>query len=278
MSAPFEALFLPAGSGRSGQRFCLFHAPHGAVRGAVVHVHAFAEEMNKSRRMAALQARALARSGYAVLQIDLLGCGDSSGDLNDATWSDWLDDVRDAARWLQARCPAPLWLWGHRAGALIAAEAAARIDAPCHFLFWQPATAGKLLLQQFLRLKVAGDMHDGRAKGVMASLREHLAAGRSVEVAGYTLPAALAAGLDRSALDPPARGGMVRWFELSQQPDAELSPSSQTAIGRWREAGFDVRPQLVVGPSFWQSAEIEDAPALIDATVAALTQYEAVPA
>ncbi len=39
----------------------------------VVHVHAFAEEMNKSRRMAAMQSRALAAAGFAVLQIDLLG-------------------------------------------------------------------------------------------------------------------------------------------------------------------------------------------------------------
>ena len=44
-------------------------------------VKAWAEEMNKARRMAALQARLLAENGYAVLQIDLHGCGDSSGDL-----------------------------------------------------------------------------------------------------------------------------------------------------------------------------------------------------
>jgi alpha-beta hydrolase superfamily lysophospholipase len=68
----FEAFFLPAAS---GQRFCLFHQPDSltAARGAVVYVHPFAEEMNKSRRMAALQAKALAAAGYAVLQIDLHG-------------------------------------------------------------------------------------------------------------------------------------------------------------------------------------------------------------
>ncbi|MBN9422686.1 MAG: alpha/beta hydrolase, partial [Candidatus Accumulibacter sp.] len=118
-----EAFFLPA---TSGQRYCLFHRPatEGAARGALVYVHPFAEEMNKSRRMAAVQARALAAAGYAVLQIDLHGCGDSSGDFADASWAGWLDDVELACAWLRARCAAPLWLWGLRSGCLLAAEAA----------------------------------------------------------------------------------------------------------------------------------------------------------
>jgi len=45
--------------------------------------------MNKSRRMVALQARALAGRGFAVLQMDALGCGDSAGDMQDATWADF---------------------------------------------------------------------------------------------------------------------------------------------------------------------------------------------
>jgi alpha/beta superfamily hydrolase len=40
--------------------------------------------MNKARRMAALQARALAALGYGVLLLDLHGCGDSSGDFGDS--------------------------------------------------------------------------------------------------------------------------------------------------------------------------------------------------
>ena len=66
-----EAFFLPVGG---GQRFCIFHRPHGAeARAALIFLHPFGEEMNKSRRMAALQARALAAAGYAVL------CGEDDG-------------------------------------------------------------------------------------------------------------------------------------------------------------------------------------------------------
>ena len=50
-----EAFFLPSPEHPAGQRFCIYHPPQGAtVRALVVYVHPFAEEMNKSRRMAAL--------------------------------------------------------------------------------------------------------------------------------------------------------------------------------------------------------------------------------
>src|SRR5262245_3855900 len=98
MSAAPEVFFQPA-VGRTGQRLYLHHRPRpeAAPRGTVLHVHPFAEEMNKSRRMAALHARALAGAGFEVLQVDLAGCGDSSGEFGDATWDDWVADVVDAA-------------------------------------------------------------------------------------------------------------------------------------------------------------------------------------
>lgn len=268
MSAQPEAFFLPADS---GQRFCLFHPARGDVtRGLLLYIHPFAEEMNKARRMAALQARALAGAGYAVLQIDLHGCGDSSGDFGDATWPGWVSDVASAARWLRARSDAPLWLWGLRAGCLLASEAARQLDEACHFLLWQPATAGKPLLQQFLRLKVAGDMLAGNAKGIMESLRQQLSQGKSVEIAGYTLSAGLASGLERSVLTAPERTGRVEWIELTSRPGASLPPASVQTLERWHQAGVSVRSQIAAGPAFWQTSEIEEAPALLTATLAAL--------
>ena len=135
-----EAFFLPVGG---GQRFCIFHRPHGAeARAALIFLHPFGEEMNKSRRMVALQARALAAAGCAVLQIDLHGCGDSSGDFGDASWDSWLADVSLAHAWLRTRSAAPLWLWGLRSGCLLAGDAASRLGEPVDFLFWQPVLYG----------------------------------------------------------------------------------------------------------------------------------------
>ena len=263
-----DAFFLPA---QPGQRLSVHNAPQGPVRGALLYLHPWAEEMNKARRMAALQSRALAAAGYAVLQIDLHGCGDSSGDFADASWAGWVEDALAGAHWLQARYPdAPLWLWGLRAGCLLATAAAPRLAAPCHFLFWQPVPQGKVLLQQFMRLRAAADMQQADAKATMNHLRLDLAEGRPVEIAGYRLPPALAGGLEQASLQVPGRASHLIWLELSTREDAALLPASTPCIAAWRAAGHRVDARVVPGPSFWQTQEIEDAPALITATLDAL--------
>jgi hypothetical protein len=51
MGTGLEVFFLPV---EPGQRFAIFHpAATPKPRGAVLYAHPFAEEMNKSRRMAA---------------------------------------------------------------------------------------------------------------------------------------------------------------------------------------------------------------------------------
>lgn len=266
-------VFQPAPEG--GQRLYLHHTPlPGQVqKGAVLYVHPWAEEMNKSRRMAALASRALAADGWAVLQVDLLGCGDSSGDFGDATWEAWLDDVTSAAHWLQVRYPgAPVWLWGLRAGALLASAAASRVGGPLNLLFWQPALQGKALLQQFLRLKAAAQLADGSGKGILEAARAELSAGRPVEVAGYLVAPALAQGLDAATLAPPVDtpAGRLVWLEVSNQAEPSLAPATQAALQRWQSAGWLATAQVVTGPPFWQTTETEDAPALVAATVAAM--------
>lgn len=264
-----QAFFL---SGRWGQRFCLYHAArNGKARGAIIYLHPFAEEMNKSRRMAALQAQAMASAGFDVLQIDLLGCGDSAGDFGDATWQIWQHDLLDAYRWLRTQSEAPLTLWGLRAGCLLAAGAAVDLPEAADFVFWQPVVSGKQHWQQFMRLKMAGELASGQAKGVTEQLRQQLAAGQAVEIAGYSVAPGLAAGLEMADLQPPVQqSGRVAWFELSTREDATLAPVSQKRIEQWQAAGFTVEAKVVNGPGFWQTAEIEEAPELIAATLAAL--------
>lgn len=269
-----RALFLPSRSRAGGQRFALHFAPDGPVRGLVLHAHAFAEEMNKSRRMVGLGARALCAAGYAVLLIDLHGCGDSSGELVDASWAGWRADLIDGLHFLRAEHdPAPLWLWGTRAGALLACEAARKLDEPCSLLFWQAQSNGKQALMQFLRLKMASQMQQERAgRGVTEALMSELAAGNTVDVAGYCLGPEAALGLAAASLEPSTHhiGSRLVWLEATSRAPAELLPAAASVLGRWRDAGFVVTAAAVRGPSFWQTLEIEDAPALIEATVRAL--------
>jgi exosortase A-associated hydrolase 2 len=269
-SASAEPFFLPA---EAGQRFCLFHPPAGAAcRGAVIYVHPFAEEMNKARRMAALQARALAALGVGVLQIDLQGCGDSSGEFGEARWDTWKSDLALAHRWLRERLGAPVSLWGLRLGAMLALDYAAGAADPVQSLvLWQPVQSGKTYLTQFLRLRVASDMlTEGKEAGNGThALRAQLQAGQTLEIAGYELAPALAGAidaLDLTAMKPPACP--VHWFEAVAAAGRDLPPAAARVTAAWQQAGCDLWVDVVPCPPFWTAQEITECPALLEATSA----------
>ncbi len=268
-----EAFFLPAAQ---GQRLCIFYAPPAdvALRGSIVYVPPFAEELNRCRRMSSLQARALAQAGFATLQIDLMGCGDSSGDFSDATWDAWLDDIDLARQWLAQRCSAPLWLWGARAGCLLAAQSAARsVDAPAGLLMWMPVVSGRQHLQQFLRLRVVGEVVRGnpnKPSTGTAHLLQQLEQGLSVEVAGYVMGPKLANGLSAASLDPVGHVLQVRCFEVAgpgDVPPATVSAALAQQLTRWTAAGVFATAMVVPGEPFWQVPEAPECMALVQSTV-----------
>src|SRR5258708_370959 len=101
-------------AGTARRIFGLYHAPakHARRRGALIYVPPFAEEMNRARRVAALQARALATVGVGVLLVDLFGTGDSAGDFRDARWQTWSDDLSAAADWMERLGNTVTGFWG----------------------------------------------------------------------------------------------------------------------------------------------------------------------
>ncbi|HTZ81325.1 MAG TPA: hydrolase 2, exosortase A system-associated [Stellaceae bacterium] len=263
---PPEPVFL---AGPAGRLFAVYHAPAPSARRgiALVHVPPFAEEMNRARRMAALQACALAAAGIPVLLPDLHGTGDSEGEFRDARWPLWQADVRAAADWLQARHPGDVGLWGLRLGGLLAAELAA--GDPGRFarlVLWQPVSEGKSMLTQFLRLRIAAAMQEG-ARQTTEALRAQLAAGEMLEVAGYEIAPELAADLDRARLQSCRPAGPVDWLDVAEATETALAPTRQRAVDAWREAGVTVAAEAVAGEPFWATQEIALAPRLIGATV-----------
>ena len=268
-----QAFFLPADG---GQRFCLFYPPEGTQsRGRVLYLHPFAEELNSTRRIVAQQARALAQAGYGVLLVDLLGCGDSTGDFADATWADWLRDAQRAYQWLMEHGNGPVWLWGMRSGTLLATQLADLLhgtaQAPIHLLLWQPVASGQQMLQQFLRLRAASQWL-GAGNTNEPPPAQALEQGLTVNIAGYALSPALAQGLGKAQLLPPpsAATGRLVWLETSPQEAPPLLPSAHKTLATWQNAGWQVRAQAVQGPAFWQTVGTDEAPALIQATLEAL--------
>lgn len=256
-----DASFLPVDG---GQRFCLLHLPTGKPRGCVLYLHPFAEELNRSRQVAARQARTFADAGYAVMQIDLHGCGDSAGDFGDADWAQWRRDGLAATRMLRERFDAPLCLWGLRSGALLASELAHELPAEVSLLLWQPVLSGKQHLQQFLRLSLAADMLEGKERGGTEALLAQLEAGTQVEVAGYTLSPALAAGLAASTLQHPQQRQHMHCIEILPG-GGELSPGLRRFVD-----GGPIDGSVCDDAQCWLTQGVQDCPNLLTHSLAAL--------
>jgi exosortase A-associated hydrolase 2 len=257
-----------------GTRFSLYHQPsaHLAPRGAILYVHPFAEEMNKTRRMAALQSRAFAAMGFAVLQIDLFGCGDSCGDFNAGRWDLWKNDLGVAASWLAERTSGlPLHLWGVRLGGLLALDFASRTQVD-NIILWQPLMSGRACINQFLRLRLASRPAAGvpGAARSTSALRAQLAVHGVIEVAGYEVAVPLVKEID--ACDaahirlPPCT---VHWFAGGADASARAATSAARLGARWAADGVTLHfHRIEPAVPFWCADEIAVCPALLDATSA----------
>ena len=259
-------------AGTAGPLFALHFAAARPAQRAVLVLPPFAEELNKSRRMIALAARALQAAGIHVLLIDLYGTGDSGGDFGDATLAIWRDDVRHAAGWLAGRGVTRLDVLAVRGGALLLEGLAPPTGvAPGQVVLWQPVTSGRLLITQFLRLYVAEAMAgDGPSRDARAVLESE---GR-VEVAGYVLSRELVSGLEGVA-DPLAhadRWESFHWLEVSAAGVDLPVAASQRSIAAMRVRGQRVQGLALEGEPFWATPEIAVVPALVEATVSCLAR------
>lgn len=254
-----------------GPLFCLAFMPtNEKPKGGVLYLHPFAEEMHKSRRMAALQARTFAAQGYLVLQIDLTGCGDSAGDFGDASWHDWREDALLAYGWLKAKTVGPITLWGLRTGAALAVDISRCLGDIHRLLLWQPVTNGDQFLNQFIRIKLASEMlADGQAQSGTKALRAQLQRGEGVEVGGNMLSPDMEKQLGTLKLADIPPACPVNWLGIGAETGSQLSPATQRIVDIWRAAGIAVDAETVVCDPFWLTQEITECQALIDATTRA---------
>lgn len=257
-----------------------FAPPPGTpVRARVLHCPAFGDEMNKARHVVAAQARALADGGALVGVLDPRGTGDSGGAFAQATWAGWREDAVCAWQALDALAPGTrAVLWGLRTGALLAADLACTgAIAPGLLLLWQPVASGKGFVGQFLRIAAAQALDADAGGRTREALRAELAAGRMVDVGGYALAPALVAGLEVAAFEAlaaPAAKVIVR--EAGPAEAEATTPATAKWIAAWRAGGAEVDAATVAAPSFWSALELEDAPALVAATTAAVRAAGAV--
>ena len=255
--------------GSAGRLFVSYTVPEGPASAAVLCVPPFGEEMNRTRSLMAAQAREFARLGYACLILDLYGTGDSEGDLPEASWETWCDDVNLAAQWLEQQSGSPVILWGIRLGCLLAAEVAnsqpGRFD---RLLFWQPVASGKSYVTQILRLRVGALVDRNAPPETTAEMRARLESGACVEVSGYLLPGALTMALDTRELPNYAHwnGKTIDWLECVAEQDKPLPGASRKAVESLEANGAKVNVCRAVAPPVWTLHKPTNATTLVKAT------------
>jgi exosortase A-associated hydrolase 2 len=251
----------------------LWSPPFGVrSRGSILFVHPFAEELNKSRRTVAVQARALADVGWSVLQVDLYGCGDSAGDLADARWECWLQDVDHCCDWLSGRTGSSVVLWGLRLGAIIAAQVSERRGSSCErLLLWQPMLNGSGMLTTLLRQQAVAGIGSGASARKARELRQSLLEGEAMELSGYPISPELACDIDDASLEtinaPPHR---VDWLDVQRSDIGAGSNRAEILRQTWMSKGVRVCYQQIQGQQFWSAGEIVECRTLIDHTSRAL--------
>jgi exosortase A-associated hydrolase 2 len=267
--------------GQRGQLLAVVHAAHGRrTRGTVVVAPPFAEEMNKSRRMVTLFAKAASDRGFETVVPDLTGTGDSDGEFADARWEIWCDDLARTMRTVESRSGQAPLLLALRTGALLALDvvqsAAARTAG---LILWAPILDGQRFMRQFLRLRVAGSMAQAgaaQAQSVsVASLEASLRDGTALEVAGYSLAPELWAAISQLKIQaaPPRSGAVMKWFELAASEPCEISAAAQQSIDAFAREGWNVQPRCMLGAAFWGTAEIAEVTGLVAASADALNAF-----
>ena len=254
-----------------GTRFCLYYPPNPGLpaRGAILYVHPFAEEMNRTRRMAAQQSRAFAAMGYAVLQMDLFGCGDSCGEFSSGSWEQWKRDLTVAAEWLAERTSGqPLHLWGVRLGGLLALDFAA-IRKVESIILWQPFMNGRTCINQFLRLRLAAGTDHGAplTPRSTSALRAELVTRGRIEVAGYELDSTMVKGIDAcDAVNIRPLPCDVHWFASGARAARKLAAGTARLARHWTPLGVTLHFHAVDGAPFWAINDVAECPALLAAT------------
>lgn len=268
MTSTVEAGFL----GDTRRAFQVSFIPDGQIRGNVLYLPPFAEEMNRCRAIVAEQARAFRERGYACTLLDWFGTGEAEGRLEDASLAAWTQNISDAAASFDT--DRPLTLWGCRLGALLALHHLNNNpDRMCDLLLWQPQSSGKNFVTQLLRQRAAARLERSLPREDKETLRQELRDGATLEVGGYALGGELLDALEALEIErmTPRNLGHVWWLEHQSQDDRPIPPRTQRAMDHLQSHCTHFELHRFDGPQLWQLHERDRCDPLLRATATCLS-------
>lgn len=244
----------------------MLHIPDGRTQAGVVFCGAFGEERKCSHRVLVLLAREMARRGCAVLRFDYGGCGDSEGELRDATIGSFEADIRAAIDFLKAEAAPPaIGLLGLRLGAALAARIAGARDDVKQLVLIQPILDGKAAFAADLKRKMVREMMmKGKSGGKRSDVVKQLEQGEGeVDLDGFVITGAFYREL--SEIDVARQVGSFSGSALIVQvaPNDAVRPEIESLRETCEKAGAKATVMPLVEQPFWSRIEFIECGALV---------------
>jgi len=186
-------------------------------------------------------ANRLADVGFPVLRFDFCGCGDSSGDLEDADISQWLQDISTSITELRSRSGVKqICLVGVRLGAALSFITAAQQECVSAVVLWDPVVSGKAYIEEIRLLQ--RDALRSRPKSLWPN--EH----SGEEVIGFPLSRVLSTEIAKLNLLELVPNRSTKMFTVQSDEASNYDSLNQ----HLRQRGIQFDHQQVPAPKVWR--------------------------
>lgn len=231
------------------QLFGVYHPPerNEVSDAAVVLCPGLGHEYIAAHNSIHSLAAQLSRAGFHVLRFDYFGCGDSAGNMDDASLDQWVEDVETAIEELRDTSGARrITLVGMRLGAALAALAGSRAraagDKYVHAaVLWDPVVRGSAYLEELMAVQ------DRWVGAMYVAPPRHISDAEGPEVMGFRLPPDLQdqlRGVDLQSLEvSPAKSVLI----VDQSAESE-GPALKTCLAQLDGA---VTHEMIPAASAW---------------------------
>lgn len=183
-------------------------------------------------------ATKLSKAGFPVLRFDFYGSGDSAGEGDQGTLTQWLEDVSTAVAEVKARAGATqVCLIGLRLGAALAFTAAAHRDDVAGLVLWDPVVLGTAYLAELTQFQ----------SEALKQRQQKQRNAPTTEVFGFSLPGALRQELVHLNVHSVFPNVHARMLTL------RTTDSADCTLARHLSAhGAKVETQHIKAPKIWQ--------------------------
>ena len=222
------------------QLFGCYHEPQCSIvrNTAVVICQPMGHEYIYCHRALRQLATKLCEAGFPVLRFDFYGCGDSAGEGDQGTVTQWLEDVSTAAAEVKSRAGvAQICLIGLRLGAALAFASAAQRDDVAGLVLWDPVVLGTAYLAELTQLQ-------------SEALRQRRQKQRNTavaEIVGFSLPKALREELEHLNLHSVSPNVHARMLTLNTSDSGDRVLADHLIAH-----GARVEGEQIKAPKIWQ--------------------------